>query len=578
MVIYILITKEGKNVKKIIIGFVAFVVVAVSGLVFQGCWLFKKTDNGYVIVYQNDRPQVGIQRYNVYPVAGDYKYEHSWTENGIVDYYAVYLGKVTNVPIAYEAAVYFDGVNTVEATYTAGETTEGEISYSMSSCVEETIGSETIKEAAASIETCVDIGQKDIYQLGVKLGISVKEGSTSSNSKTNSLTETYTSFSRWSATNVREMKMSIGGNGKAVGYYRFTLFATCDVYVDIVVDSSSNEKYYEYMVCARGSTYAMMLDYSADNDFSRGNNTQNLIAPKQIITSLPAVALGADMVKRDLRTSSETVGTVSIPSNIKTAVFIGSATKNYTLDISINERNTDLNIVLSNMSIKAQKGKAGIKNLDTRQTISNTFKFELYGVNKVKGWTGVNGGQCGSGENGTASIDLFRGKIEIIGGGSLELIGGDGGNGGDGGVVNGGKSLRTGGNGGEGGDGLICLSAMFNSARGQITISGGKGGNGGNGKTPPYKFWLIPPAGGELDGGNGGNGGNGGYTIKTTIAPACQGMTLPLTVLRGVGGFGGEKGYKMESVAGVDGSYGANGITRTSNTWFNTVTNQEINF
>ena len=71
-----------------------------------------------------------------------------------------------------------------------------------------------------------------------------------------------------------------------VGFYRYSLFATCDVYVAVVHDIEDDEWYYDYSVFARPNTLFEAIDYQTTNYFGIGADAMKLRFDTSIVEFL----------------------------------------------------------------------------------------------------------------------------------------------------------------------------------------------------------------------------------------------------------------------------------------------------
>jgi len=79
-------------------------------------------------------------------------------------------------------------------------------------------------------------------------------------------------FTSWATSNTETIKFSIGSHGEAAGFYRYALFATCDVYVAVVHNLTDNEWAYEYSVFSKPNSLFEGINYSTTNEFGSSAN------------------------------------------------------------------------------------------------------------------------------------------------------------------------------------------------------------------------------------------------------------------------------------------------------------------
>ncbi len=213
------------------------------------------------------------------------------------------------------------------------------------------------------------------------------------------------------------------------------------------------------------------------------------------------------------------------------------------IDLTAIPDTIQINILYSGNNLikgKDESGQAALRanNIALKSPCADDI-IELYGGS---GATGASAGE--DGKDGGAGIVAKNLTIDILG--TLNIYGGDGGNGHENNADNTqSNSKRFGGNGGNGGNAISCGSCTLKKS---ISANGGKGGNGA------YAHKTANKPG---EGGNGGNGGNGiSYTLSYSI-------TEVSIVNYGNGGSGGNGGGAQKwNWIGDDskpGSSGSNG-------------------
>jgi hypothetical protein len=510
-----------------------------------------------------------LTRYSTYPVENDYRIDY-YNNTGLYSIYYIYLGKVNNVPIAWETTQKYNGVTPIELSYTTSKTSDKMISRSNETCITETIESTVSKknEAHSKVSAGFGIG---IIGANVEAGWKAGWGSSQTSSSSVSTTDTYTSFLSWSETNSSRFNVTVGEHGEYPGFYRYTLFATADVYVTVVVDNTNSECCYEYSTFARPGTYFMELDYSEDNDFTKGNEFEKFRFTDVILTDLPSIPLSETIMFLDYRGQNVNSNPLVIPYDTLEVIIIGDASTIITKNIIINARSTDLKITMNNFKFVAPQGKAAVQDLSVTAP-QHKINFVLLGDNSITGGNGAKGGNGSpgsSGESGGAGINVTKNhSITVTGNGKLTVTGGNGGAGGNGNDSKSGDvNSRRGGNGGSGGSGIVCNAISLENATGKITVVGGNGGAGGKGGNST-EIGAVLWAGPNLCGGNGGNGGQGGWSIDARTEPnPTSSVSEPLSLIGGWGGTGGAGGAKKS--LGADGSAGSGGARALNDHWFN---------
>lgn len=244
-----------------------------------------------------------------------------------------------------------------------------------------------------------------------------------------------------------------------------------------------------------------------------------------------------------------------VKNNIDHIVFEGEAYREYTdFSIKIASRSKSVYVELKNFSYKAAAGKVAFD--ASGVTAKQTVYIVVNGTCSIIGGAGLDGengsgysttagvndpssGEEGKvGKDGNAAILANTLQISIQSGGSLNVLGGQGGNGGLS------VSIKD--------DGEISCKGETGEYIGGNGGNGGKGGNGGNSKKT-----TLYGAGNPGSAGNGGNGGDGASAFVNEVEN--------VETLGGQGGTGGSKGNAGESNGsyGNGGHNGADGASRT---------------
>ncbi|MDR2906875.1 MAG: hypothetical protein LBU91_02660 [Bacteroidales bacterium] len=167
-------------------------------------------------------------------------------------YYVFLLGHVNYVPIAYKDAVMYDGKTAMTISYSRENATEEAIMESTTTAVENTV----------SNTSTVSVGVEATF-LG--FGANVSTEFSWENSETRSTANTYeTSLSKINGETL-SMSATVGENNEPEGKYRYSLFATTDVFYVLVLNKSDRTQLQSYTtVFARPETYAWGIDYEPD--------------------------------------------------------------------------------------------------------------------------------------------------------------------------------------------------------------------------------------------------------------------------------------------------------------------------
>jgi hypothetical protein len=466
-----------------------------------------------------DSPTVGIDsstRYSTEPFEKGYSVEYSYS-TGQYSFYYIYIGAVNNVPFSWSAPMRYNGITPIEISYSIIETTSGSISTSSSTCITKTVETTVSKEIELNNKVYAGIGL-GLMSAGVETGWKATWGLSETLSSSVSKTDTFTSFTGWSLTTTSGYRMTIGEHGESPGYYRYSVFATCDVFATVVVDELNNNYYYDYTTFAREDTFCINPDYSEDGDYTKGNYANALKFDYSTLKDLSGAEMPEDILVLDYSKldNNTIVGTVLIPVYVNSVFILGDSEKkkNVIMSIVIDSRNVDLKITLASINIVAPEGRTAILYIGNH-TDPHTITIELIRDNSVRGGNGSDGKNGSSGAAGSIGIDIgARHSLVVIGTGSLSVVGGNGGNGGS---------------------------------------QSGAGANGGNG----------------------GAGGNGGYSIKADSAPG-QPSPKPLVLKGGIGGNGGAGGSGNNFPYNRDGSAGTSGANALDHHWFDGVKQRSL--
>ncbi|MDR0553710.1 MAG: DUF4959 domain-containing protein, partial [Treponema sp.] len=215
------------------------------------------------------RASASITRYHPVPAPGAPVVVKAYTYLG-KKYVLAYLGEIQNVPVLYDPPLYNDGVNAahhrIEETQSTAFTEERSI---------ETTKAKTVTD---SLVTDYGVEGRVTGTLGAgpaKLEGEIKAHWNQTNSQTvvteekirNTYGTVFTTF--FSRTEERNYEIPITS---PVGWYRYTLFSTQDVYATLVFNGSNLDRV-EYVILTRPSR-AYKFDYATDAegyDFGRNS-------------------------------------------------------------------------------------------------------------------------------------------------------------------------------------------------------------------------------------------------------------------------------------------------------------------
>jgi len=206
------------------------------------------------------------------------------------NYYFFVLGYVKNVPLAYRDAYEYNGMTNITVKYARTDITQESIKNSVTKA--------SLHSFTRSQSTTYgnEIGVKAEFPkiLGTKLEASYKHswGGSDGTSETNSrsFSNTYeTSLSNTSSSTTEE-SFIIGNKGEPTGWYRWSLFSTCDVYFIVITDRAKTRIVEANTVfCARPSVGGWKLDYDPEEEGAFAKTAQGdlLQIPKIDLSQLP---------------------------------------------------------------------------------------------------------------------------------------------------------------------------------------------------------------------------------------------------------------------------------------------------
>jgi len=201
------------------------------------------------------------------------------SNDGNYNDYVIYLGRIDNVPIhSSQSAVYYDGRTPMTVSNSAITMTSDTVGNSVSKAVTETTTKTTVQERNTKINAGFEV-------VGIKFGVETSLNTTTTNSTTIGLstTDTWSTAQTQSSGFTNTVSFTVGNNGEPAGRYRFTLFATTDVYLYVRMNAENTEMLAdpEIAVCAREESYTFHIDYdpNTSGDFGRTGSGEMLPVP-----------------------------------------------------------------------------------------------------------------------------------------------------------------------------------------------------------------------------------------------------------------------------------------------------------
>jgi hypothetical protein len=219
-------------------------------------------------------PTINTTRYEaVANASGEPDVIDSYTD-GTYNYYLLHVGYVKLVPIAYGDSPYYNGVTPIEVYSSTSKVTTKSIEASIEKCFSNTVTNSDTQEYSAGIKVGATYGI-----VSGELSAGWKGSWTNAEAKSYSTTNTYTTAESLSTTDTNTIKYTIGENGEAVGSYRLTWFATCDMYLFLKLNAN-NTQVIEVLesAYARPASYRPLIDYDPDisGEFKKNSNSSSI--------------------------------------------------------------------------------------------------------------------------------------------------------------------------------------------------------------------------------------------------------------------------------------------------------------
>ena len=274
------------------------------------------------------------------------KYSYTY---GDYDFYYIYLGKLSNIPIFSFDNIKYDG------GYYIGQ------SFTMSNEVRETVSTEVARSSAeargiaknntvatttgASVSTEIEAKLNlTLVEAGVKNKAEVNWSNYVSQSVTNSLeiTTSLTETAGYATARAKGLTQTLDfkpNENNKVGYYRWSMLTTSDVYLFVIKDSKTDKIEYEFKEYTVIGTGTWALEYSEELPFARTDDSvfrfdvsilDNLPPPKVVLTdqapSAPSTPSSEEKIIREHFSTSKSYvlpADVTFPATIEIYVLGG---------------------------------------------------------------------------------------------------------------------------------------------------------------------------------------------------------------------------------------------------------------
>jgi len=238
-------------------------------------------------------------RYETVPYGGDYGGSVS-SNNKLVyyayddtnNYYLFLLGHVNSVPLTYRTAMRYNGQSPITIGYSCADITGTSISKS----VKETNTHAITNSSTFNWSVTAEAGlKKGLFSAGVSATVG---GSNSwDETNTRSVTDSITTVTSWANEETDFYETTIGNNGESPGKYRFSLFATTDVYYVLITNRSKTQVTDAYTaVCTRPQSISWGIDYEPDmnGSFAKTASGDLLTIPAIVLSQLPNPIISLD--------------------------------------------------------------------------------------------------------------------------------------------------------------------------------------------------------------------------------------------------------------------------------------------
>jgi hypothetical protein len=199
------------------------------------------------------------------------------------NYYGFILGHVNYVPLAYRGAVFYDGRTPITIGYTRSELNENSIKRTITTTIENSV----TKSYSESYKVSSEVGAS-FFGIGSKVEAQMSSGYGWVDTEVRSYSDTIEETTRKVTKDSDSISATIGNNNEPPGKYRYSLFATTDVYYIAKVDRYSFKKVDSFIeVCARPESFTWRIDYDPEGDFGKTSVGNLLVIPKVDFSKLP---------------------------------------------------------------------------------------------------------------------------------------------------------------------------------------------------------------------------------------------------------------------------------------------------
>jgi hypothetical protein len=222
---------------------------------------------------------------------------YAYTYEGY-EFYYVYLGQLANIPLYSFKTQIHDGIRT-DYTVTVTDEVKNSVRDTVSNSVDQTIGvitNNTISESnnkTIGVELTYKTGTpfvstkvKASGELSVQKEVSTSQ--TGSSEKTTSFGNTKEEASEHAMTTMESTTFHLTRE-EPTGYYKYTMFGVSDVFLSIIRDPKTDERYYEFkefILDDSKTPYSWGFDYTKELPFKK-NDASYLILEPELLDNLP---------------------------------------------------------------------------------------------------------------------------------------------------------------------------------------------------------------------------------------------------------------------------------------------------
>ena len=246
------------------------IVLALATLLLSSCsamsglGLGDKDDDSTVVLTHYVRPITGRKFYIAEPASTATLVCDPYTD-GINNYFILHLGQVRNSLLYAESALFHQGY--IDVSYEWSETTSyaTSVSKALTKCVKESVDKTVTAGISSELTAGVSGGYGGVsasISASVKASLEASLGYTEENSYEQSSTVTVTDMTE----TMHKQSFTIGKDSP-IGFYRYGVYATVDVYVAVICNIKDKTYSCEYYSLPQEGTYWSGFVFFEDSYF-----------------------------------------------------------------------------------------------------------------------------------------------------------------------------------------------------------------------------------------------------------------------------------------------------------------------